>query len=593
MKGKPQLTIKTRLKGNFTLVTLVMVLLVLAGGFLVANAEAEEMGIGAVSGSGIPYEASLEIRESTPELMVVVHEPLNETVPPERTPDTLTTPTKTDETKQTSISAARRTTTDFYYPADYRDYWNVGPGRGAYDDEGYRDKYRHHAAVGSYEPVQSPVYPLANDIGLQYKANLTATSDSGSDSGMKTDFITTTDPAGPSVLPGYNNIFVKVANNAGVKYNAFGNNTYNIRFEGVNRGLNALHISTDPVVNCGQVTVSENQSGTLYATDSGGKGYEDEIILMVAVNRTIPDSFKLHVTADGYTWTPNPQRNRAPSLDNVTYQPVSLNETFTKDDFIYGPQIWKPTGNAADYPLYAGQDMSNAENAFRLMFIDLNAGVLRPNETLKNRGAVRINYTFENLKSFAAFSVYGYCRNSNNGDDMVAWTNALTSDKAMSGYSVIGGTGLPVAAFTAEPQKGTAPLVITFTDTSTGDPAVWLWDFGDDNISSERNPVYTYTAPGNHTVTLSVNGGTETCTKPGYIKVTPVLFGDANEDGRVNQADTLTVLQQVVGLREKPVPGTDRFKKTDAHANGVIEVGDALFIAQYNVGLRDVWFEAL
>jgi len=25
----------------------------------------------------------------------------------------------------------------------------------------------------------------------------------------------------------------------------------------------------------------------------------------------------------------------------------------------------------------------------------------------------------------------------------------------------------------------------------------------------------------------------------------------------------------------------------------VIEVGDALFIAQYNVGLRDVWFELL
>jgi len=25
----------------------------------------------------------------------------------------------------------------------------------------------------------------------------------------------------------------------------------------------------------------------------------------------------------------------------------------------------------------------------------------------------------------------------------------------------------------------------------------------------------------------------------------------------------------------------------------VIEVGDALFIAQYNVGLRDLWFELL
>jgi len=271
-----------------------------------------------------------------------------------------------------------------------------------------------------------------------YTVNLTVANAGGSDSAVKTDCITVTEPTGPFVLPDYNNIFVKVANDLGVKYNAFGNNTYNIRFEGINRGLNALHISTDPAANYGQVTVSENQSGIFYATDSGGKGYEDEIILMVAVNGTIPDDFALRIKADGYTWTPNPLSNRAPSLENVTYQPVSLDEVFTKDDFIYGPQIWKPTGNEADYPIYAGQDMTDTENTFRIMFVDLNAGVLRPNEALENRGAVRINYAFENLESFAAFNVYGYCKNSNNGDDMVAWTNALTSDKAMSGYSVIG-----------------------------------------------------------------------------------------------------------------------------------------------------------
>ena len=155
---------------------------------------------------------------------------------------------------------------------------------------------------------------------------------------------------------------MKVANDLGVKYNAFDNNTYNIKFEGIDRGLNALHISTDPAVNFGQVTVTDSQIGTFYATDSGGKGYEDEIILMVAVNGTIPDNFRLRVSADGYTWTPNPERNQAPSLDNVTYQANSLDEVFTKEDFIYGPQIWKPTGNEADYPIHAGQDMTDAEN---------------------------------------------------------------------------------------------------------------------------------------------------------------------------------------------------------------------------------------
>ncbi|MEG3054614.1 MAG: dockerin type I repeat-containing protein [Methanoculleus sp.] len=83
------------------------------------------------------------------------------------------------------------------------------------------------------------------------------------------------------------------------------------------------------------------------------------------------------------------------------------------------------------------------------------------------------------------------------------------------------------------------------------------------------------------------------CTKLNYTKVTLVLFGDANEDGKINQADTLHVLKQVVGLEGKFGSSTEQFLKADVSHNGVIDVGDALFIAQYNVSLRDVWFELL
>ncbi|HOI13823.1 MAG TPA: PKD domain-containing protein, partial [Methanoculleus sp.] len=383
--------------------------------------------------------------------------------------------------------------------------------------------FENDGVVDSTEQSPSHTYTTAGT----YSVNLTVANEAGSNTTVKTDCITVTEPTGPSVLPGYNYIFVNVANDLGVKYNAFDNNTYNIRFEGINRGLNALHISTDPAVNFGQVTVSENQSGTFYATDSGGKGYEDEIILMVAVNGTIPDDFRLRITADGYTWTPNPASNQAPSLDNVTYQAGSLDEVFTKEDFIYGPQIWKPTGNEADYPIYAGQNMTDTENTFQIMFIDLNAGVLRPNEALENRGAVRINYAFENLESFAAFSVYGYCKISNNGDDMVAWTNALTSDKAMSGYSVAGvpytPPYAPIADFTANATSGDAPLAVAFTDASTGTPASWAWDFENDGIvdSTEQNPVHVYDTVGTYTVNLTVanDAGSNTTVKTDYISV--------------------------------------------------------------------------
>ncbi|MCK8519912.1 Ig-like domain-containing protein, partial [Methanoculleus sp. 7T] len=313
------------------------------------------------------------------------------------------------------------------------------------------------------------------------------------------------------IFPDYNNIFFTVANDAGVKYNAFGNNTYNVRFEGVNRGLNALHISTDPAANFGQVTVTENQTGTFYATDSGGKHYEDEIILMVAVNGTIPDTFRLHVKADGYTWTPNTQRNVAPPLDTVTYQSSALDEVFTKEDFMYGPQIWKPTGNEVDYPIYAGQDLTDTENTFQMMFIDLNAGVLAPNTALENRGAVRINYSFENLDSFAAFNVYAYCKNSNNGDDMVAWSNALTPDKAMSGYSVIG-AGFGPAPSRIEVSPATAALTVGDeqqfaavaydADANAMTGITFLWSSSNETVGTiDGNDTFTALATGTTMIT--------------------------------------------------------------------------------------------
>ncbi|NLZ30333.1 MAG: PKD domain-containing protein [Methanomicrobiales archaeon] len=150
------------------------------------------------------------------------------------------------------------------------------------------------------------------------------------------------------------------------------------------------------------------------------------------------------------------------------------------------------------------------------------------------------------------------------------------------------------ADFSADVTCGVAPLTVRFSAESTGNMKPWFWTFGDGGTSTAQNPMHTYKTPGNYTVNLSVEG--EICTKSGYIKVTPVLFGDANDDNVVDQADTLLVLKQVVGAVEPgtiPEPGTEKFQKIDVNQNGVIDVGDALFIAQYNVGLRDVWLELL
>jgi PKD repeat protein len=79
----------------------------------------------------------------------------------------------------------------------------------------------------------------------------------------------------------------------------------------------------------------------------------------------------------------------------------------------------------------------------------------------------------------------------------------------------------PVAAFTATPTSGTAPVAVDFTDTSTGTPTSWSWDFGDGTTSTNQNPAHTYNAAGTYTVTLTATNatGSDTTTKTGLITV--------------------------------------------------------------------------
>ncbi len=64
------------------------------------------------------------------------------------------------------------------------------------------------------------------------------------------------------------------------------------------------------------------------------------------------------------------------------------------------------------------------------------------------------------------------------------------------------------AAFSANPTTGIAPLLVSFTDLSTG-ASTYNWTFGDGSaISTSTNPTNTYTTNGTYTVTLIITSGT-------------------------------------------------------------------------------------
>jgi gliding motility-associated-like protein len=80
---------------------------------------------------------------------------------------------------------------------------------------------------------------------------------------------------------------------------------------------------------------------------------------------------------------------------------------------------------------------------------------------------------------------------------------------------------LPLADFTATPVSGCSPLVVSFSDGSTGNPTLWFWDFGNGATSTLKNPSTTYFIPGTYTVTLTATNasGSHTKTKQQYITV--------------------------------------------------------------------------
>ena len=107
----------------------------------------------------------------------------------------------------------------------------------------------------------------------------------------------------------------------------------------------------------------------------------------------------------------------------------------------------------------------------------------------------------------------------------------LVSDDNFQVTAEVGGTGggilsdtfqvgiqrRPLASFTFQ-RVG---LVVTFTDTSTGGPTSWLWDFGDSTPNStQRNPVHSYSAAGTYVVTLTVRNSIGSDTASNLVQIT-------------------------------------------------------------------------
>ncbi|MGP8204048.1 PKD domain-containing protein [Methanoregula sp.] len=87
------------------------------------------------------------------------------------------------------------------------------------------------------------------------------------------------------------------------------------------------------------------------------------------------------------------------------------------------------------------------------------------------------------------------------------------------------GAGVIVSSFTATPTSGTAPLTVHFTDTTTGNPVRWQWNFGPGAYSTLQNPTYVYNNYGTYQVTLETTDSNSSTIQSPSLPMTITVNG--------------------------------------------------------------------
>jgi PKD repeat protein len=141
---------------------------------------------------------------------------------------------------------------------------------------------------------------------------------------------------------------------------------------------------------------------------------------------------------------------------------------------------------AAGAPPVAVFDFTVTGN--RVNFVDQSTG--NPTGWLWDFGDHLQSSERNPIHSYASAGAYTVMLTASNSDGSSSASRVVT----------IAAPPPPVAAFAFQ----AAGLQVNFVDRSTNAPASWLWNFGDGSATStQQNPIHTYAAAGNYTVSLT------------------------------------------------------------------------------------------
>lgn len=112
------------------------------------------------------------------------------------------------------------------------------------------------------------------------------------------------------------------------------------------------------------------------------------------------------------------------------------------------------------------------------------------------------------------------------------------------------------ADFTSDRTQGDAPFRVKFYDVSYGYADKRLWDFGDGNTSTERNPSHTYRDPGSYDVSLTIYSDYQYETPmTEYLNTTKGQFTDITWQSTERKLNYITTHERGSGIRQEVPDG--------------------------------------
>jgi PKD repeat protein len=144
-----------------------------------------------------------------------------------------------------------------------------------------------------------------------------------------------------------------------------------------------------------------------------------------------------------------------------------------------------------------------------VQFTDMSAGA--PTSWLWDFGDGTTSIVRNPCHAFAVGGFYPVTLTVSNGNESTSSNRTISVAPAL----------LLEASFSYGPASPTAGQPVLFTDTSSGNPTSWIWDFGDGTTSNVQNPSHSFATAGPFSISLTVTSSTGSKTYGRVVTIVP------------------------------------------------------------------------